>query len=627
MREPAYLNPRERRATRATRSRGWLSEGYSASVYVRRRARGLASQVATSHGTDARYARFFCGGEREERNLPAAALPNHTAPHIVRTMARGGKPSSTRPSSAGAKKKRQGGHEEWMDDEVDAHHRGRDKISLDPDDDDEDSEDDFDDAADAVMDLDDDSDDEEDSDDSDDDDDDEDEEEKDDEDAAADDGDAYDSQEDEEDAALIRAMKAQQKKLNASGITRAKKDDDESESESESESDGPGIRGKKKSDFYGDDREVDHEGLEDEEDREEEEKEARRMQRSLAEGMDAADYGLSESESESESASEEKTLGAKAKKLASSGKKTKTGEAAAKDDKKRAKRAKKKPKSDGKDADAAAAVIEALGEDDAHGAGAAATDAVTADAPEIMALQRELAKNLEEVKNVVEPALQVAKKGGYATELGISYLETKHMLMLSYCVNIVMYLLLKSEGVAVKDHPVVVRLVEIRTYLEKLRPIDRKLKYQIEKLLKLASEQNEREELGDGDGGGGGDAGEDPLAFRPNPDALVSKVEEDAADGDGDGGVYRPPKMLPTSMEDFEEGGKSNKEKRKEKEARRRASRSALIKVREGFVVSFSRSGCVFFRVVVVVRRINLSKRRWPLCGQSSSFLVLEQTY
>jgi hypothetical protein len=33
-------------------------------------------------------------------------------------------------------------------------------------------------------------------------------------------------------------------------------------------------------------------------------------------------------------------------------------------------------------------------------------------------------------------------------------------------------------------------------------------------------------------------------------------------------------------MDDFEEGGKSAKQKRKEKEARRRASRSALIKVR-----------------------------------------------
>ena len=38
--------------------------------------------------------------------------------------------------------------------------------------------------------------------------------------------------------------------------------------------------------------------------------------------------------------------------------------------------------------------------------------------------------------------------------------------MLSYCVNIVFYLLLKAEGRPVGDHPVVLRLVEIRTYLE-----------------------------------------------------------------------------------------------------------------------------------------------------------------
>ena len=33
-----------------------------------------------------------------------------------------------------------------------------------------------------------------------------------------------------------------------------------------------------------------------------------------------------------------------------------------------------------------------------------------------------------------------------------------------------------------RDHPVVLRLVEIRTYLEKLRPIDRKLQYQVRSL-------------------------------------------------------------------------------------------------------------------------------------------------
>ena len=73
-----------------------------------------------------------------------------------------------------------------------------------------------------------------------------------------------------------------------------------------------------------------------------------------------------------------------------------------------------------------------------------------------------------------------------------------------------------------KDHPVVLRLVEIRTYIEKLRPIDKKLKYQIDKLLKMAKEGVTGEEE-DADG-----AGEDPLQFRPNPDALVSKVDEDA---------------------------------------------------------------------------------------------------
>ena len=63
--------------------------------------------------------------------------------------------------------------------------------------------------------------------------------------------------------------------------------------------------------------------------------------------------------------------------------------------------------------------------------------------------------------------------------------------MLSYCVNIVFYLLLKAEGRPVRDHPVVLRLVEIRTYLEKLRPVDRKLRYQIDKLVKMVDRPSE----------------------------------------------------------------------------------------------------------------------------------------
>lgn len=44
----------------------------------------------------------------------------------------------------------------------------------------------------------------------------------------------------------------------------------------------------------------------------------------------------------------------------------------------------------------------------------------------------------------------------------------------------------------VKGHPVVEQLVRIRTLLEKLRPLDAKLKYQIEKLLKVATGMPQR---------------------------------------------------------------------------------------------------------------------------------------
>lgn len=37
-----------------------------------------------------------------------------------------------------------------------------------------------------------------------------------------------------------------------------------------------------------------------------------------------------------------------------------------------------------------------------------------------------------------------------------------------------------------KDHPVILRLIGIRSYLEKIRPIDARLKYQVDKLLRAA---------------------------------------------------------------------------------------------------------------------------------------------
>ncbi|KAF3330679.1 something about silencing protein 10 [Carex littledalei] len=51
---------------------------------------------------------------------------------------------------------------------------------------------------------------------------------------------------------------------------------------------------------------------------------------------------------------------------------------------------------------------------------------------------------------------------------GMKQLEAKEALLLMYCQAISFYLLLKSEGLAVRDHPVIGRLVEIKNMLRKI---------------------------------------------------------------------------------------------------------------------------------------------------------------
>jgi U3 small nucleolar RNA-associated protein 3 len=113
-------------------------------------------------------------------------------------------------------------------------------------------------------------------------------------------------------------------------------------------------------------------------------------------------------------------------------------------------------------------------------------DAVLRDAPELTALVRDMAASFGEVRARNGPLLAELRGGGFATDAGMSYLEAKHMLLLTYCINSLFYVLLKLEGQPVRDHPVVTRLVAAKAYLEKLRPVDKKLKTQVEKLLRAA---------------------------------------------------------------------------------------------------------------------------------------------
>eukprot|EP00249_Psilotum_nudum_P019077 c27089_g1_i1 orf=208-2325(+) len=168
-------------------------------------------------------------------------------------------------------------------------------------------------------------------------------------------------------------------------------------------------------------------------------------------------------------------------------------------------------------------------------------EVVMSDAPELVGLLTELREELDELKFKIEPLLTKAKERRYVSKFGVQYLEAKHIQLLCYCQYIVFYLLLKAEGHSIHDHPVIACLVEIRMLQEKIRPIDKKLQHEIEKLLKLVNlPLNSTEEA---------DSGfeyKDDLKDKPNLDIHISKLDEDALEN---GGASHPPLRIPTVVD------------------------------------------------------------------------------
>lgn len=163
-----------------------------------------------------------------------------------------------------------------------------------------------------------------------------------------------------------------------------------------------------------------------------------------------------------------------------------------------------------------------------------------------------------------------------------SYVEMKVQLLLSYLISLTYYLLLKVKGVPVRDHPVVPRLLWIRTLIEKLKPVDQRLQYQMNKLLQW-NDAKKAEQLASGL--------EDAHALRPGQ--LVATVQDEGDDKeaeaseaeapDGHLGAYKPPRIAQVEYT----GDHISMQERAEKELDRkkaRLERSELMRsLREEF--------------------------------------------
>lgn len=199
---------------------------------------------------------------------------------------------------------------------------------------------------------------------------------------------------------------------------------------------------------------------------------------------------------------------------------------------------------------------------------------------------------------------------------GISLLDTKSDLLLAYLHNLIFLILFQlrklssnteSEGddeggsADALQEEIVKKLVELRVYMERgVRPLEGRLKYQVDKVVK-AAEDAERTERGaaaakgnstnkpadsgseeqsasDKEASGSEDDSEDSedknegdideMAYRPNVSAFSKGVERQAkpnkptTEAPSDG-VYRPPKIMPTALPTTESRAREERRPRK----------------------------------------------------------------
>jgi U3 small nucleolar ribonucleoprotein protein LCP5 len=137
------------------------------------------------------------------------------------------------------------------------------------------------------------------------------------------------------------------------------------------------------------------------------------------------------------------------------------------------------------------------------------------------------AASLLETSQKVQAALLPSIEAHLASEEfskgdGLDFLDVKNGLMLSYLIDLVTYIRDNSRGEKPSTKSIE-RLNEMKVVLDKMRGLDKKLRYQIDKLLAANISASEYAMGGDNP-----NTSEDPLQFRPDPKAL----DDDDSDED-----------------------------------------------------------------------------------------------
>ncbi|KAM7000944.1 neuroguidin [Passerculus sandwichensis] len=131
-------------------------------------------------------------------------------------------------------------------------------------------------------------------------------------------------------------------------------------------------------------------------------------------------------------------------------------------------------------------------------------------ASEAVALLEALRAQAAEVAAHGREMLRRVRGGQLDTRQGVSLLEVRAQALLGYLQDLALLVGAKARGESLRSAGAArERLLETRVVLEKLRPLEQRLKYHLEKLLRAAAS--------------GGRGAEDPLSFRPAPSNMAAQ--------------------------------------------------------------------------------------------------------
>ncbi|KAH8584810.1 uncharacterized protein ELE39_000761 [Cryptosporidium sp. chipmunk genotype I] len=185
----------------------------------------------------------------------------------------------------------------------------------------------------------------------------------------------------------------------------------------------------------------------------------------------------------------------------------------------------------------------------------------------ILVSMKEKVTEVKERMQVLLDLVKTKEGSGLVTEKGMEYLDSKNTLLLMYIGYLCYYMMLKtSPNINIKEHPILLRLVTLRTMMEKLKPIDVKLQPQIDRILELAEKSSKVDNfltsaprpdrfVFEDEDDDNSDIGEEKTSRHDIGDdfestGVDSDIEAAEEDSDDEKGIYKAPKNIPVEFND-----------------------------------------------------------------------------